>query len=1523
MKRMNKNIQNILSAALAAVMLVSVFPARLRADGGIGTGVSEAKETIYVSNADELINLSDDCSLDSWSVGKVVEITADISLEGRNFEPIPTFSGILNGNGHTISGLEISKGSTPTGFISRVKSGGLVRDLKINGTVSSSGSGEGVGGVVGSNAGTIINCSFNGIIKGKTSVGGIVGENLTTGELYDCSSSGNVTGESKTGGIVGNNSGTITNSTNHAGINTASVDHSLSLSDLNINLDLTKLSEFNLLGTINVASDTGGVAGYSSGMIMGCKNDGTVGYPHIGYNNGGIAGRSGGFVSGCENTGTVNGRKDIGGIVGQSEPYMTLDLSEDNLSKLQRQLDELSDIATDTVNDAGDGSDKLSDRLSSMNNYLTSATGSVKKLGGQVSDTASQAVGEINRLSNVAADVVSRINNMTGTVDQMSTEITAGLDKLSESIDELAEASAIGSDALDELAKASDSAAEALESGRKHASQIVDGFDELRASLKIKDKDAIRRALDKIGDGFDELSSLSGDLESALNSLRHVLLDHGWTDDAVNDISELGSEIKAIGTEFSKISKEIKNISNSITVDSDKLDEAVKLLDSAFDSFDKASDELNDALDKAHSATEKLTAGIKKLIGGLDIGDKDAVDSALAEIQESLSELGDAFGTMNEAAVRVLLALGGIDFLDTDGLEGALEELRDSAASSKDSVAKIIGSLKVIRDNVTIVKPNPSEGFRLISEGFDDMKASIDLIKASTKDFTSGLDSLRKGLSALRDAIALKDIGSVKSSLDNINTSLGNIAVEIRNIGRTIEDLATVMDRMFIWGDRVVDRVARIGSLLADAADSIGRIASGISDIRDQVSFDDKKFDAGLDDLRDGVNGLIDDSKGIEDSISYISGAMSGLSEAGDKLSSALSGMSDSVDMFKAASESFTGLSREFSSIIDYLAGVDPIQLPQTSGEIKSTANQLYAQVNGVSKQVELLTADMSDVSGTLREDILAINDKFGEIRQTISDIFAGGEDYDIKDIFTDTSEANIDSMTSGKIAASKNGGKVDGDLNVGGIVGSMAIEHEQDPEDDTHDSSLLNRVYESRSAIVDSTNSGAITSKKNGVGGICGRMELGVIHGCENYGFIKSESGTQVGGIAGSASSKIRDCYVKSNLSGSGYVGGIIGVGSTNLFGEGSSVSDCLSIVEISDATEFYGAIAGAEGGEFSGNRYVSDDLRGVDRMSIDGGAQAIGYNTLVEAEDTPKEFKKFTLRFVADDVELKSVKFDYGDSFGKDAYPEIPAKDGYYAVWSRDELNELHFDTTVEAVYIRDVTAIPSEQTRGGKPMVLVEGTFDQNDTLEVTSQPIDRSRFDNIAGSYFAAVLKSLSKIGKSFPPAYVGRDIIEQWKVTIPDDGAETHTVRLATPTDTKPAIYVEKDGVFEKVDSDTAGKYFVFEVDGLTAEFAVVTESAVWIAWIVAAAIVLLPLIIIFIVVKSIKKRRRAVKAPEPKAAPYIIHSSDPETERREREIAELRILLEKERNERADLARQVEDLKNPKSSGEDKDDSAK
>ena len=67
--------------------------------------------------------------------------------------------------------------------------------------------------------------------------------------------------------------------------------------------------------------DLGGIAGLNTSVIKYCDNYGDVGYPHTGYNVGGIAGRQSGRILGCTNAAEVTARKDVGGIVGQVEPY--------------------------------------------------------------------------------------------------------------------------------------------------------------------------------------------------------------------------------------------------------------------------------------------------------------------------------------------------------------------------------------------------------------------------------------------------------------------------------------------------------------------------------------------------------------------------------------------------------------------------------------------------------------------------------------------------------------------------------------------------------------------------------------------------------------------------------------------------------------------------------------------------------------------------------------------------------------------------------------------------------------------------------------------------------------------------------------------------------------------------------------------------------------------------------------------------------------------------------------------------
>ena len=148
--------------------------------------------------------------------------------------------------------------------------------------------------------------------------------------------------------------------------------------------------------------------------------------------------------------------------------------------------------------------------------------------------------------------------------------------------------------------------------------------------------------------------------------------------------------------------------------------------------------------------------------------------------------------------------------------------------------------------------------------------------------------------------------------------------------------------------------------------------------------------------------------------------------------------------------------------------------------------------------------------------------------------------------VISDGSQGNIDKITLGKTSACTNSGTVSGDVNTGGIAGSIAIEYELDPEDDVSANldGEYRRQYEYRAVVQQCANTGAVSAKRSNTGGIAGRMDLGLIISCESYGSVESDSGSCVGGIAGLTAATVRSSYAKCTLSGKKYVGGIVGSG-------------------------------------------------------------------------------------------------------------------------------------------------------------------------------------------------------------------------------------------------------------------------------------------------------------------------------------------------------------------------------------------
>lgn len=321
----------LIGVCLSAVSVLTVFAEKEEAL------TETTKEILSIATVEEFLAFAENCRLDSYSQGLTVELKADIDLTGVDFSGIPIFCGSFEGRGYSIKGLNIAGKGSAVGLFRYLEREASVRDLTVCGEVIPSGSRCIVGGIAGVNRGEIENCSFAGTVSGVEFVGGIAGSNEVTGMIEDCHTQGKIQGNHFVGGVAGQNLGLICRSTNHSGVNTTAAQNAVDISD--ITMDILTGSE-----SVAAVTDMGGIAGGSAGVIRDCINHGNVGYPSMGYNIGGIAGSLTGYLSGSTNYGEINGRKEVGGIVGQMEPAALIEYEEDTLQILTRQLLTMNEI---------------------------------------------------------------------------------------------------------------------------------------------------------------------------------------------------------------------------------------------------------------------------------------------------------------------------------------------------------------------------------------------------------------------------------------------------------------------------------------------------------------------------------------------------------------------------------------------------------------------------------------------------------------------------------------------------------------------------------------------------------------------------------------------------------------------------------------------------------------------------------------------------------------------------------------------------------------------------------------------------------------------------------------------------------------------------------------------------------------------------------------------------------------------------------------------------------------------------
>lgn len=375
--------KRILALLMLTALLVSLCAPRAFAqeESDKKEETDQKEETVqerilHIHNVEQLQALARDCTVDSYSRGLKVILRADLDLSETDFYPIPIFVGKFEGRGHTISGLSLVTDGSHQGLFRYIGETGEVRDLRVEGTISPKTGRCQVGGLAGTNHGLIDNCSFCGSVSGLNYVGGLAGE--SDGVILNCWVEGSVDGKRFTGGIVGYNSGSVASCENEAQVNTSISESALALSDLSV----SEVSPANLTSAEDedVVSDSGGIAGFSRGVLLRCTNRGAVGYPHYGYNVGGVAGRQSGYLNSCENYGSVFGRKDVGGVVGQMEPFMLL---KDSVS-MAEELKLLNTYMNQASGDLGLMSDEVQSSISDVDTSADSAGGKIGA-GGNIS----------------------------------------------------------------------------------------------------------------------------------------------------------------------------------------------------------------------------------------------------------------------------------------------------------------------------------------------------------------------------------------------------------------------------------------------------------------------------------------------------------------------------------------------------------------------------------------------------------------------------------------------------------------------------------------------------------------------------------------------------------------------------------------------------------------------------------------------------------------------------------------------------------------------------------------------------------------------------------------------------------------------------------------------------------------------------------------------------------------------------------------------------------------------------------
>lgn len=710
----------------------------------------------------------------------------------------------------------------------------------------------------------------------------------------------------------------------------------------------------------------------------------------------------------------------------------------------------------------------------------------------------------------------------------------------------------------------------------------------------------------------------------------------------------------------------------------------------------------------------------------------------------------------------------------TNSLSSLFDQLEHFTNQLNDMVSRGVDDAQAIHDSLSAIQDRTHAAG---TEGRDDFKAMSDQLYQHTTAISGSLDSLRDDLdqfseeagdqfqealdqtdtllskleklasqadSGLGKAIrALEDtISGIRDQLQIIRIHRQAMAEELDNVKQYVSDVA----RLIAAGQ--FEQALQLPFPSLDLTGHVQAIAGALKEIPRLAA----KLPGQWNDIHDQTSQALGQTgQDIDRALNALYEALTALNEAGDHFSSDLQ---ENLDAVNQKADVIRDLLKTYTDTL--------------GDKAQSALDDIDGELSAIQDRVDSMTQAAGADNDALHATSQAIFDDMEAVRQAISGL---GKEPELT--VTDLTD-EID-QGPGLVKGCTASGTVQGDTNVGGIVGTVSTELGDDPEAtfDLGDLKLMSDVYATLRAVVrDCRFDGDVTVKNECGGGVAGRCEAGAIVDCAARGTVET-GGDYCGGIAGRTKGKVIRCAALTDLTGQSWLGGVAGLG--------QDITDCRTMVRADSDGEYQGAIAGQAEGTLTGNRYLMEDLAGLDGVDYAETAQGLDFDAFSQLDYIPADFLTFSYRFEVNGQTVAEISFQYGDDLDTSLVPEAPKQGEEYGQWPQFPTQDLRRSMVLSVQFTTPTSTLADQD---GVAQLLVEGTFSPDASLTVDQEELPDQKVEG-----------------------YTSRSA---WSYTVTGSQSDTITVRLRAEGVEKPAAAVYQDGSWQRVDSTLDGSYLVFQ-----------------------------------------------------------------------------------------------------------------